>query len=468
MQEVISDLQRCIHNFSSYDDILSKDEEVVAFKKQLLSLFIGKDKSDCVVSDDPFSDTCGVDTSEPDNYVCKDNDVMKIVSNVLEDIVQNDVASPNTRCFGEIDVSAKGFNKHENIDTDIPYVQPSDDSENSFHLEGSDTKMDLDTNIDDDVTEVVNPCQRDSSLSNVSSRSIRLSEDDNSNFNNDELTAEGNVAGSEKNDCIEIQEIVLSEKEVTENANNNTENEVVYEACANETRKEVSKTQDFTSFSESRTLVSQEKVIDAKVSSVATQDIIKQVGNEFTKEVLDEAAGVILSKQAENVDKISEANENKGKATECNGNSANLIHLQCSEHHNKVNPFDVIAELISAFQNDAAPSNVQFCHMHLSEDDNSKGNVEMHDELTSGSKFSTKGNEVRATSDILLETNVNLQLSSTGKNLMTIPSKHHDNKGVTEEHYMVTDDVPAIIQEDFVVPIKSQDVPSSHVGFFNF
>ena len=145
MQEVISDLKRCIHNFSSYDDILSKDEEVVAFKKQLLSLLIGKDKSDCVeksdcvVSDDPVSDTCGVDTSEivvneeahkPENYVCQDNDVMKVVSNVLEDIVQdpfmciqNDVASPNTGCFGEIDASAKGFNEHENTDTEIPYVQ---------------------------------------------------------------------------------------------------------------------------------------------------------------------------------------------------------------------------------------------------------------------------------------------------------------------------------------------------------
>ena len=115
--------------------------------------------------------------------------------------------------------------------------------------------------------------------------------------------------------------------------------------------------------------------------------------------------------------------------------------------------------------------------MHLSEDDNSKtddaelsakGNVEMHDELTTGSELSAKGNDVRATSDILLETNVNLQLSSTGKSLMTIPSKHHDNKGVTEEHYMVTDDVAAILQEDFVVLIKSQDVASSHVGFFNF
>ena len=510
MQEVISDLKRCIHNFSSYDDILSKDEEVVAFKKQLLSLLIGKDKSDCVnksdcvVSDDPVSDTCRVDTSEivvnedahkPDNYVCQDNDVTKIVSNVLEDIDQNDVASPNTRCFGEIDVSAKGFNEHENIDTDIPYVQPRDDSENSFHLEGSDTKMDLDTNIDDDVTEVVNPCQHDSSLSNVGSCSIRLSEDDNSNFNNAELNAEDNVAmhdelttGSEKYDCVEIQETVLSEKEVTENANNNTENEVVVEACACETKMEVSKTQDFTAFSESCTLVSEEKVIDAKVSSVATQDVIEQVGNELTKEVLDEAAasfsktqvvtalceshastyGVILSKQAEKVDKVSEANENKGKPTKCNGNSANLFHLQGSEHHNKVNPFDVIAELVSAFQDDAAPSNVQFCHMHLSEDDNSKDNVEMRDELTTGSKLSAKGNDVHATSDILPETNVNLQLSSTGKTLMTIPSKHHDNKGVTEEHYMDTDDVAAIHQEDFVVHITSKDVASSHVGFFNF
>ena len=106
--------------------------------------------------------------------------------------------------------------------------------------------------------------------------------------------------------------------------------------------------------------------------------------------------------------------------------------------------------------------------MHLSEDDNSKDNVEMHDELTTGSELSAKGNDVHATSDILPETNVNLQLSSTGKTLMTIPSKHHDNKGVTEEHYMDTDDVATIHQEDFVVPITSEDVASSHVGFFNF
>ena len=417
MQEVISDLKSCIHNFSSYDNILSKDEEVISLKKQLLSLFIGKDtsncaeESDCVISDDPFPNTFGVDTTElvvneeaqkPKDYVCIDNDVTKVVSDVLENI-QSDVVSPNTGCFGGIDSSAKGFNEHENIDKDVPYVQPSFDSVKSFHFEGSDTKM------DDNVEEMV--CRNN------------VEKDDNSKLADAELIAEGNVAvhddlgtGYEKDNCIEFQVSDLSEKELIHNSNNNvdlTENEVVDEPCATEPKTQVSKSQDFTAFSKSCTSVSEEKVVDDKDCSVASESYLitdtvdvsvsnqlemglegndsyvaaEPAGDELTNQVLDAATpnkctiefsdsfskiqvvtalcesdastdGCTLSKQVEKDEKINEANDNKRKAAEKDDDMD-------YEHHNKENPIDNVLEPIRPIQDD-------FCHTLLSEDDNLK------------------------------------------------------------------------------------------------
>ena len=50
---------------------------------------------------------------------------------------------------------------------------------------------------------------------------------------------------------------------------------IIDEPCASEPKMEVSKTQDFTAFSESCTSVSEEKVMDAKDSSVATESFLK-------------------------------------------------------------------------------------------------------------------------------------------------------------------------------------------------
>ena len=105
MQEVISDLKRCIHHFTLHDEILSKDEEVVHLKKDLLSLLTGKDtpqiqRSECVVSHVSISDPCVGDTTDAaandeghkgEDYVSEesdklDNDVMKVVAKVVEDI----------------------------------------------------------------------------------------------------------------------------------------------------------------------------------------------------------------------------------------------------------------------------------------------------------------------------------------------------------------------------------------------
>ncbi|PWA79650.1 ulp1 protease family, C-terminal catalytic domain-containing protein [Artemisia annua] len=68
-KQVVSDLKRCIRHFSLHDDILSKDEEVAQYKKELLLLLIGKDTpqiqtSSHEVSDSAISNQFAVDTTD--------------------------------------------------------------------------------------------------------------------------------------------------------------------------------------------------------------------------------------------------------------------------------------------------------------------------------------------------------------------------------------------------------------------
>ncbi|PWA57465.1 Peptidase C48, SUMO/Sentrin/Ubl1 [Artemisia annua] len=103
-KQVVSDLKRCIHHFSLHDDILSKDEEVAQYKKELFLLFIGKDtpqiqRSSHEVSNVAISDQFVVDNTntvsneegdKEEENVCGESEKLDlVVKKVAEDIILN-------------------------------------------------------------------------------------------------------------------------------------------------------------------------------------------------------------------------------------------------------------------------------------------------------------------------------------------------------------------------------------------
>ena len=171
----------------------------------------------------------------------------------------------------------------------------------------------------------------------------------------------------------------------------------------------------------------------------------EQVGNELRD-------GGTVSTQAERVVKLNEANDYKGKATEYTGDSANSFHFERSdtkmddnmnnEDHNKENRLE---------QNDSYVASELFLKdQDVNEQVGDELTNEVVDEANENKDIAT---ECSGSENAVLDTTDNL-----------IPK----NKDIATELGGPTDDVAAIHKEDFVVPITSQDVASSHVGFFNF
>ncbi|PWA49396.1 hypothetical protein CTI12_AA482000 [Artemisia annua] len=173
-KQVVSDLKRCIHHFSLHDNILSKDEEVAQYKKELLLLFIGKDTpqiqtSSHEVSDLAISDQFVVDTTDTvaNEEGDKEEENLSEESEKLDLVVKkNDNSKTDeTEVFNTENDEEPAKENIVNIDEELP-----SNSTNALFIDLQVNDADSVSILQDDVT-----------LSNGGSRKLQLEVADISN-----------------------------------------------------------------------------------------------------------------------------------------------------------------------------------------------------------------------------------------------------------------------------------------------